>query len=75
MEAVIPVAGFSIWWIAKIFVLIALLIYIIFAFVVVKQVTLMSRTVQISLTGLLKIVGYLHLIFAVLLFVFALLVL
>ncbi|MBI3397611.1 hypothetical protein HY045_04000 [Candidatus Woesebacteria bacterium] len=74
MEAVVPV-GFSIWGIVKVFVLIALLIYTIFAFVVVKQVNLMSRTVQINLSGLLKIVGYIHLIFAVLLFIFAFVVL
>ncbi len=61
----------NIWDIAKIPALILLGMYVIFAIVVVRQVYLMTKTLEIGFELPIKIIGYLHLIFAVLLFVFA----
>ena len=67
--------GISILGIAKIFVLFALGLYIVFAFVVIKQVSLMTRTVEVGLEGFIKLIAWAHLIFAVVVFFIALTIL
>ncbi len=64
--------GISILGIAKTFVLFALGLYIIFALVIVKQVSLMIKTVEVGLEGLIKLISWAHLIFAVTVFFIAL---
>lgn len=56
----------------KIFILIGIAVYIIFAFIVVKQVKIMNLTLKVGLETPIKISSYLHLAFAVLVFLFAL---
>lgn len=75
MEPVIPVLGVSIWFIVKIFVLFALLVYIVFSVVVVRQVNLMTETLKVGLETPLKIIALTHLILAILVFLFALIIL
>lgn len=75
MEPVIPVLGVSIWFIVKIFVLFALLVYIIFSVVVVRQVNLMTETLKVGLETPLRIIALTHLILAILVFLFALIIL
>lgn len=72
-SAVFP--GFSIWAVAKIFALIALGIYIVFAFVVVRQVNLMVKTLEVGFEGIIKLVAWSHLFFAVVVFLTAMLIL
>jgi hypothetical protein len=67
--------GFSIWVIAKIFALIAIGLYIIFALVVIKQVSLMTKTVEVGLEGFIKLIAWAHLAFAVVVFFIALTIL
>lgn len=55
----------SIWFIAKIFVIIALIVYVVFALVVVRQVQLMSRTVEVGFEIPIKMLVLAHLIFAI----------
>jgi|GEM_PF-6365671 len=43
----------------------AAFIYIVFAFVVVKQVYKMTETLEVGLEGLLKAVSFLHLFFSI----------
>lgn len=71
----IPLLGISIWGVAKVFILIAFFLYIIFSFVVVRQVQLMTGTLEVGFETQLKIISYLHLAFAILVFLAALIVL
>lgn len=49
----------------KILFIIAALLYVAFSFVVVRQITLMRQTVITSLSPLLQVLGYLHMLFAI----------
>ena len=58
--------------ILKILVLVGIAIYVVFAAVVVKQVAIMISTVKVGFEGPIKLVSYLHFLFAVFVFLFAL---
>ena len=72
LESILP---FSVWTMAKVFVLFAFSLYIIFSLVVVRQVGLMTRTLEVNFEKPLILFSYLHFFFAVGVFVFAFLVL
>ncbi|MEK7188820.1 MAG: DUF5657 family protein [Patescibacteria group bacterium] len=72
---IIPVLGISVWLVVKAFFLFAILLYIVFALVVIKQVRLMTDTLEIGLEEIIRLVAYIHLAFAILVFVFALITL
>lgn len=61
--------------ILKVFVLVGVAVYVLFAAIVVKQVKIMSSTLRVGLEFPIKISSYLPLILAVLVFLFALLAL
>ena len=63
------------WFLLKILSLILLGMYFIFALVVLKQVKLMTATLQLGFEGFVKFIALAHLIFAVIVFVTALVVL
>ncbi len=65
----------SIWFVLKIFFIIGLLVYLIFALVVVRQVRIMNETLDVGLEGALTLLSYLHLLFAIGVLAFALLIL
>lgn len=67
--------AFSLWAIIKIFIILFLVIYIIFSLVVIKQVSLMTQTLEIGFEKQLKFLSYLHFLFAVGVLVFGLLIL
>ena len=71
----IPILEISIWLVAKVFVLIAFFLYIIFSVVVVRQVELMTSTLEVGFETQLKLLSYLHLAFAVFVFFAALIIL
>jgi hypothetical protein len=64
----------SVWAIIKIAVIIGLVIYAIFAFIVMKQVNLMTETLEIDFERPIKAVATLHFIFALFVLIFALFV-
>lgn len=70
-----PVAGISIWPLIKIAVLILLGLYIVFALVIVKQVKIMTDTLQLGFELPVKILSYMHLAFAAFVFLTALTIL
>lgn len=73
MEQVISaVTNINIWSIGKLFVLIGLAVYAIFAFVVVRQVKLMTEVVSGILTHSLRIVSWIFFLFSVSVFFLAL---
>lgn len=67
--------GIPILAIGKIFVLIALAIYIVFALVVVRQVKLMTSTIEVGFEFFIKLIAWAHLIFAIFIFITALIIL
>jgi len=69
------IISLSIWSVAKWLVIIALLIYLIFAFVVVRQVALMIKVVSGEPNWIIKIISWVHFFFALLVVVLALLIL
>lgn len=75
MTEVLPVIGVSIWLIAKVCVLIALAIYGIFAFVVLKQIQLMIDTLEVGFEGPIRTLGISHLALSLVVFVLALIIL
>lgn len=74
MESILT-GGFNSWIIIKVLVLILLGMYLIFAFVITRQVKLMTSTLQLGFESLAKTLSFLHLAFAVLVFVTALIIL
>ncbi|HCR35992.1 hypothetical protein A2130_00530 [Candidatus Woesebacteria bacterium GWC2_33_12] len=69
------ILSLTLWSILKVFILIFLVIYIIFAFVVMRQVQLMTATLEVGFEGQLKFLAFLHFLFAIAVFVFAILIL
>ena len=63
------------WSLFRILILIGLGIYILFAGIVVRQIMLMTDTLEVGFEVPIRIVGILHLLFALATFLFALLIL
>jgi hypothetical protein len=62
------------WSVVKIAVIIGLVIYLIFAFIVMKQVNLMTETLEIDFEKPIKVVAIAHFIYALFVLIFALFV-
>lgn len=75
MESVIPIIGASVWGVVKLFALFGLLIYIVFSLVVVRQVNLMTETLEVGFEAPLKVAAIAHLLLAVGVFILALIIL
>lgn len=74
-EVLNTILGINILQIGRVFVLIGLAVYIIFAFVVVRQVKLMTEVVSGMMTGFLRLVAWVFFLFSIFVFIFTLLVL
>lgn len=72
---VLPVLNISVWAVAKIFVLFALTLYIVFAFVIVRQTKIMTETLEIGFEQLIRMIAFVHLLFAAGTFILALIIL
>lgn len=57
--------GPAVWLIGKFAVILGLGIYSVFAFVIVRQVTMMTKTLQIGLEPTLKVFAFLHFFLAI----------
>ena len=71
----LPLVGVSIWAIVKILFLIAILVYIIFAGVVVKQVSLMIDTLEVGFETPIRLFAWGHFLFSIGILILALLIL
>ncbi len=60
--------------IVKIAAIFGLAIYNIFAFIVIRQVSLMTQTLEVDLEGVIKVVSVLHFIFALCVLIFAIVI-
>lgn len=67
------VMNINLWQIAKIFILIGLGVYAVFAFVVLSQVKLMTNVVSGILTNSLRVVAWFFFLFSIFVFIFTLL--
>lgn len=65
----------TVWQIAKIFTVFGLVLYLVFALVVVRQIQLMTKTLEIGYEGFIKFLGFIHLLFAIATLLFAIIVL
>jgi len=74
-EIVQAIVNINVWLVVKIFVLIALGLYIIFGFIIVREVDLMNKTLKGVFNLPIKIIACLHLIFSVFIFILAMIVL
>ena len=70
-----PVFGISILLVVKIAALILLGMYLVFALIVVRQIKLMTSTLSLGFEAPITIFGYIHLAFAILVFLVALIIL
>lgn len=67
--------GFNIWILFKALSLVLLGMYLIFALVVVRQVKMMTDTLQLGFETPAKLLAYIHLAFAILVFLSAIIIL
>jgi len=61
----IPIINIPIWMLAKVFVIFGLLVYLVFSFILVRQVQLMRDTLKIESSRLVMALVIGHLMFAV----------
>lgn len=71
----IPILGIQVWLIVKILACILLSMYLVFSLVVVRQVKLMTSTLQLGYEGMARFLAYAHLIFAIIVLIAALVIL
>lgn len=67
-----PNLELPIWFFAKVLFLFAILVYVFFAAVVVRQVYLMTSTIKVGFETPLRLIAWLHIIFAIGIFLLAL---
>lgn len=65
----------TVWWLIKILFLLALLIYIAFAVIIIRQIGLMSKTLHTEFAIPIKLIAWIHLAAAILIFLLALVIL
>lgn len=62
----------SFWLLLKVFILLGIALYFVFAVVVIKQVNLMTETVEMPVDPTLRTLAWAHFIFALAVFLIAL---
>jgi hypothetical protein len=70
-----PIFGISVWLVVKIAALIALGLYLVFSLIVVRQTKLMTSTLTLGFETPIILLSYIHLAFAVLVLLAALIIL
>jgi hypothetical protein len=75
MTETLPLGAINIWAIVKVLALVLLAMYLVFAFVIVRQVKVMTQTLHLGFDSPAKLLSYLHFGFAVFVFIAALIIL
>lgn len=70
-----PILNIDVWGVAKIFVLVAMAIYVVFAFVIVRQSRIMTDTLELGLEKAIRTIAFAHMLFAIGTFVVSLVIL
>ncbi len=60
-----------VWTIVKIFFLVGLSVYLIFAFVIIRQTQIMTNTIKLQFEWIIKILAVIHFLLALGILVFA----
>ncbi|MHA2055297.1 MAG: DUF5657 family protein [Candidatus Hodarchaeales archaeon] len=63
------------WLIIKLAFLIGILLYVIFAYIVTKQVKLMNETIEVGLENTIKIISYVHLAVSIFILILSMIIL
>jgi hypothetical protein len=63
------------WLVVKLAFLMGILLYVIFAYIVTKQVKLMNDTIEVGFENAMKIVSYIHFAISIFIFILAMIVL
>lgn len=69
------ITGITIWAVLKILIIILLAIYIVFSYVIIRQVQLMTDTLVIGFETQLKFLAFIHFLFAVGVLIFSIIIL
>lgn len=69
------ITGITIWSVLKVLIIILLSIYIIFSYVIIRQVQLMTDTLVIGFEKQLKFLAFVHFLFAIGVFIFSIIIL
>lgn len=69
------ITGITIWAVLKILIIILLAIYIVFSYVIIRQVQLMTDTLVIGFEKQLKFLAFIHFLFAVGVLIFSIIIL
>jgi len=69
------IPNLSIWWVIKVLFIIGLFLYLAFAVIVIRQVGLMSKTLNGEFSILLKFIAWVHLIISFGVFLLAIFIL
>ena len=75
MDPILILESITLLSIAKVLVIVLLLVYVVFALLMMKQVAAMTRAVTMKDDFVIRILGVLNFVFAVLVFLIALLIL
>lgn len=67
--------GFNIWIVIKVFALILLGMYVVFAFVITRQVKVMTETLSLGFESVVRSLSFFHLFFAILVLITAAIIL
>lgn len=62
--------GLNIWQVVKGFLLLGILLYLVFAVVIIRQINLMFDALEVELEWVIKFVAWLHLFLVIGMFVF-----
>ncbi|MFZ3301492.1 MAG: DUF5657 family protein [Microgenomates group bacterium] len=69
------ITSITIWSVLKILIIIVLAIYIVFSYVIIRQVQLMTDTLVIGFEKQLKFLAFVHFLFAVGVLIFSIIIL
>ena len=69
------ITGITIWSVLKILIIILLAIYIVFSYVIIRQVQLMTDTLVIGFEKQLKFLAFVHFLFAIGVLIFSIIIL
>jgi hypothetical protein len=70
-----PILGISVWFLIKLALLVLLSLYLVFSLIIVRQIKLMTSTLVLGFEAPIILLGYIHLAFAILVFIATLVVL
>ena len=73
IDDLLPMINYSLWDLTGIFFLLFIFIFLLFSLIVVRQVQLLNNILGTTLSPVLKLISYIHVFFALSVFILALL--